>query len=79
MEPLYYIDRKTKSVHQEQVEGGWSLSILYGRRWITKLVGKRLAKWIAHLPWVSKAYGLLQAAPWTRRKVRRFVKTHGIP
>lgn len=77
-EPITYIDRQTKKICQEQVYGGSFLKLLYGKGWLTTLIGHPLAKLIAACPLFSTLYGYLQRTPSSKKKILPFIKKFGI-
>lgn len=72
--PIYYIDRLTGEKKQEQVYGNIALNILYGKNWVSK----SLAFLTANLFFLSKFYGFLQRLPWSKRKIKPFIKKFGL-
>lgn len=74
MEPIIYIDRKTKKRQKEKVYGAVSLKLLYGDGALSRLFGAPLAYLLARIPWISACYGWLQNRPFTAEKISPFIQ-----
>lgn len=66
-------DRRSGALFPEKVFSEGELRFLYGHPW-----GRRLERLLGSAGPTSALYGLLQRAPWSRRKVRGFVERLGI-
>lgn len=73
MEPIFYIDRKTKEKLEEKVYGHRFVHLLYGQYPLSGLINRffqALSKW----PFVSYLYGKLQDTKWSRKKILPFIR-----
>lgn len=75
---IRYIDRKTKTVCEEKVYGEKPLSLLYGDSLLSKIFSLTLLPLIAHLPFFSNVYGLLQKRAKSHLKIDPFIQTYNI-
>lgn len=66
-------DRRSGALFPEKVFSEGELRFLYGHPW-----GRKLERLFGSSAATSALYGLLQRAPWSRRKVRGFVERLGI-
>ncbi len=73
MSKIYFIDRVTGKMEEEQVFGEKPLKFLYGSPF-----GRRLAFIISRTPFFSAAYGLLQKMPWTKKKIAPFIQKYDV-
>lgn len=71
---LYYIERTTKKVLQERIYGRRSLTFLYGPSLFSRMLGRMLLPLLSYFNFFSYFYGLLQKAPWSKRKIKPFIK-----
>lgn len=78
MEPIYYIDRHTRQLRQEQVYGAKALRFFYGNGWLSKFCGTPLSTVVSKLPFLSSFYGWLQKLPRSKKKVLPFIKTYDV-
>lgn len=67
---MKYIDRVTKKENQEKVYGDFFIRLLYGKGRFSH----HLAHLISRFTFLSKLYGACQKAPWSRPKVKRFIR-----
>ncbi|MCH9631929.1 MAG: Phosphatidylserine decarboxylase proenzyme [Chlamydiae bacterium] len=77
MDPIYYIDRKTKQKHQEKIYGYRFVYLLYGQYPLSGILNGAL-KFLAKLPFVSYLYGKLQDSKYSKKKVVPFIKDFSI-
>lgn len=78
MNTIIYIDRESGKPCVEKVYGMKALELLYGDGWLSKLFGRPLLHLCAKFPLWSWIYGLLQKAPWSKRKIEPFIKNFGL-
>lgn len=78
MSSLFYRNRQTDQIEQEQIYGGAWLRFFYGQTGLTRYIGKPLAHAIAYCPWVSKLYGWWQRKPWSRRQILPFIECYRV-
>ncbi len=71
--PTRFRDRETGELREERVFGGDSLRWLYGDR-----LGRALTDHVLTRRGPNRLYGLWQRGPWTRRRIRAFVRELGI-
>lgn len=71
---IFYIDRQTKKICKEKVYGKYFLDILYGKTWLSKLVGPFFLRLFTQFHVFSKIYGILQKSPFSRCKIRKFIR-----
>lgn len=77
MDPIRYIDRTTKTLHEEQIYGLFFVRLLYGQYPFSGLLGgllRCMAKW----PITSSLYGRLQKASFSKQKVAPFIEKYQI-
>lgn len=78
MDPITYIDRTTGKVEQEQVYGARALNLLYGKGWLTSLLGGPIAHLCARLPFFSAFFGYLKTRPSSAKQIVPFIKNFKI-
>lgn len=78
MDPIYFIDRKTKEKQQEQVYGEKFLNLLYGKGLSTTLIGTPLAFLLARIPFFSALFGYLKKLPASKKQIAPFIKTFNV-
>ncbi|MEI8365050.1 MAG: archaetidylserine decarboxylase [Parachlamydiaceae bacterium] len=78
MEPIFYIDRVTGKICQEQVYGAAFLRLLYGKGLASRVFGVPLAHLLARIPWFSAFYGWMQNRKSSAKKVGPFIKLFGV-
>jgi len=66
------VDRLTGKIDIEKVYGEKAISFITGDRWFQKC----LLFLVAKLPLFSALYGLWQKAPWTKYKIKKFVRDY---
>ncbi len=71
---IRYFDRLTGKIESEKVFGEKSISFITGDHWFQKF----LLKLIAKFPLFSALYGFWQKTPWTKFKIKKFVKDYHI-
>lgn len=74
MDPITYIERTTGKVEQERVYGAKALNLLYGKGWLTSLIGGPLAHLCARLPFFSAFFGYLKTRPSSAKQIAPFIK-----
>jgi phosphatidylserine decarboxylase len=75
---IFYIDRLTKEKKRERVYGDVFVKLLYGKGWVSRLVGSFLLPVIATIPLCSKIYGWFQRSAISRWKIRPFIKKYHV-
>lgn len=78
MNRIFYFDRQSKAVVEEQVYGGVFLRLLYGKAGISRWARVALLPCIVKLPLFSSVYGWFQKSRLSRLKVKRFIRNFGI-
>lgn len=78
MDPITYIDRTTGNIEQEQVYGAKALNLLYGKGWLTSLIGVPLAHLCARLPFFSAFFGYLKTRPSSAKQIIPFINNFGM-
>ena len=78
MPNLFYRNRQTGQLEEEQVYGGLFLRFLYGQSSLSRYIGKPLAHALARCPWVSKLAGWWQRHPRSRRQILPFIQRYQI-
>lgn len=76
MSNLFYRNRQTGNLEEEQIYGGRILRLLYGQSRLTRYVGRFLAHAIAYCPWLSRLYGWSQRRKWSKRKILPFIQRY---
>lgn len=66
---IRYFDRMSQKIEQECVYGDFFLRLLYENR-----LGRFLLPLVAKKAWFSRLYGVLQKAPWSKKKISKFVQ-----
>ncbi|NGX42299.1 MAG: Phosphatidylserine decarboxylase proenzyme [Chlamydiae bacterium] len=74
MEPITYIDRTTGKIHKEKVYGNAILKLLYGGGFF----GTFLKFLTSHFSLCSALFGWWHKLPFTKRKIRPFIKRFAI-
>lgn len=75
---INYIERSTGEKRVEKIYGHRSISLLYGEGILSRLFSKLMLPLLAHLPFFSKFYGLLQKRPSSQKKIQPFIEAYGI-
>src|SRR3569832_3026297 len=75
---IRYIDRASKEENQEKVYGGFFIRLLYSDNFFSKLLSKLVLPLMARFTFPSALYGMLQKAPWSRSKIKRFIKKYPV-
>lgn len=73
MEPIVYIDRATGKQCVEKVYGARALNLLYGKSFLSKILGAPLVYALCRYPFFSSFYGYLQKLPWSKKKIKPFI------
>ncbi len=71
---IYYKDRKTKEIEEEKVYGMYFISLLYGKKRLSKFCYKVLLPLFYKNAWLSNIYGCFQKMPLSKRKVKPFIE-----
>jgi len=74
MSSIKFFDRTDGHVKVEKVFGERAVAYMHGSRWDQQWV----RAFACRLPIVSYLYGWAQTMPWTKRKVRRFIRDYGV-
>lgn len=74
MEPIVYIDRVTGKREVENIYGAAALKFIYGKDWISKLLGVPLLHIFVKNPLFSAFYGYWQKHPSSRKKIAPFIE-----
>ncbi len=78
MTVITYIERQTGQKKHEKIYQEWSLRLLYGDSWLSRLSRSWLLPSLAKWPWFSYIYGYLQKRPSSRRKIKPFIRKFSI-
>ena len=73
MEPIVYIDRATGKHCVEKVYGARALNLLYGKSFLSKILGAPLIYASCRYPFFSALYGYLQKLPGSKKKIQPFI------
>lgn len=74
MEPIFYIDRLSRTVKQENVYGGQSINFIYGKDLISRMIGTPLLHTLIKTSVLAKLYGWWQSLPITQKKIQPFIE-----
>ncbi|MBS0620725.1 MAG: phosphatidylserine decarboxylase [Verrucomicrobia bacterium] len=74
MSEIRYRDRKTKQLEKEKVYGQFFIELLYGNGPLSRCISLLILPLLAHLPVLSKLYGMMQKSTRSRRKVLPFIE-----
>ncbi len=75
---IRYIDRASREENQEKVYGGFFIRLLYSDHFFSRLLAKLILPLMTRFTFPSALYGLLQKAPWSRSKIKRFIKKYNV-
>lgn len=78
MQPIRYVNRLTKKESFELVYGSAFLELLYGDSLLSRIVGKMALPPLAKTSFFSWLYGWLQRLPFSKSKIKPFVKKFAI-
>ncbi len=78
MKNIRYLDRATGEENQEKVYGGFFIRLLYSDHFFSRLLAKLILPLMTKFSFPSALYGALQKAPWSRAKIKRFIKKYHV-
>jgi phosphatidylserine decarboxylase len=78
MTRIFYFDRQSKVVVEEQVYGGGLIRLLYGKKGACQWVSPWLLPLLTRIPLFSALYGWFQKSSLSRFKVKPFIRDFGV-
>ena len=78
MEPITYIDRQSGRQETEAVYGESVIRLLYGDSFFARIFGKPLMYLLSGIPLFSRIYGAVQRLPFTKKKIKPFIRNFQI-
>jgi phosphatidylserine decarboxylase len=78
MTDISYFDRLTQKEEKEKVYGQVFIEVLYGKGLLSRLISSLFLPIVAQIPFLSELYGAMQKSPFSRRKIKPFIKAFQI-
>jgi phosphatidylserine decarboxylase len=78
MSDIHFIDRMSKKEEKEKIYGRIFLEILYGHKFVQRLLSFLFLPVFSKIPFLSRFYGNMQKSRWSKRKVAPFIRSFHI-